>query len=43
MFSAMLFYLNYLVQLSTKEDLIQIVYSHALTNSPPHLMVDRQL
>jgi hypothetical protein len=35
MFSASLFYLNYLVQLSAKEDLIQIIYLHALTNSPP--------
>lgn len=41
-FSAKLFYLNYLVQLSAREDLIQIIFPHALT-LPHGPLVDRQL
>jgi hypothetical protein len=43
MFSAMLFYLNNLLQLSAREDFIQIIYPQALTPPSPHPLVDRQL
>jgi hypothetical protein len=36
MFPATLCYLNYLVQLSARDDLIQIIYHYALTPPPPH-------